>query len=157
MASEAELLVDVMAGRDMPCPVCDYNLRGIAQARCPECGAALRLEVGSENLVLGPWLVAIISLAMGAGFDGVVAVLMSFGLLVNPPVSPGETTVVLVILGVFITLAGLCAGGIAMLVARRKPWRRRRPRGQWRLAWIIFASVFVAHAAYGAALTRFIS
>lgn len=25
---------------DMPCPRCEYNLRGIAEARCPECGEA---------------------------------------------------------------------------------------------------------------------
>jgi hypothetical protein len=24
--------------RDLPCPLCDYNLRGIAEPRCPECG-----------------------------------------------------------------------------------------------------------------------
>lgn len=26
--------------RDVPCPLCDYNLRGIDGARCPECGHA---------------------------------------------------------------------------------------------------------------------
>src|SRR5262245_24135568 len=24
--------------RDVPCPLCDYNLRGLTEPRCPECG-----------------------------------------------------------------------------------------------------------------------
>lgn len=30
-----------LADRDVPCPACGYNLRGITTAACPECGAAL--------------------------------------------------------------------------------------------------------------------
>ena len=30
-----------LADRDLPCPKCKYNLKGIASARCPECGEQL--------------------------------------------------------------------------------------------------------------------
>src|SRR5687768_3906637 len=26
------------AEQDVPCPMCDYNLRGLIEPRCPECG-----------------------------------------------------------------------------------------------------------------------
>ena len=32
-----------LTDRDVPCPGCGYNLRGIAQARCPECERAVAL------------------------------------------------------------------------------------------------------------------
>ena len=41
--SEAELLKALLAERDLPCPVCGYNLRAIASTNCPECGAKLDL------------------------------------------------------------------------------------------------------------------
>lgn len=34
-----------MAEQDVPCPGCGYNLRGVAQDTCPECGATLHLTV----------------------------------------------------------------------------------------------------------------
>src|SRR3954452_18142580 len=30
----------VTTAGDFPCPLCDYNLRGLAEPRCPECGYA---------------------------------------------------------------------------------------------------------------------
>src|ERR1051326_1221584 len=37
-------LVGFLASRDVACPKCGYNLRGVESARCPECGE--RLELG---------------------------------------------------------------------------------------------------------------
>jgi hypothetical protein len=39
---EAERIRRYMAERDLPCPGCKYNLRGIAADACPECGRQLR-------------------------------------------------------------------------------------------------------------------
>ena len=74
-ATEADLLRALLAGRDVPCPVCAYNLRRITSANCPECGAQLDLRVASTDLKLGPWLVALFGLALPAGFVGVYAVI----------------------------------------------------------------------------------
>lgn len=73
-ATETELLRALLAARDMPCPVCAYNLRRITSANCPECGAQLDLRVASTDLKIGPWLVALFGLALPAGFVGVYAI-----------------------------------------------------------------------------------
>jgi hypothetical protein len=40
----AERVARYLEGRDVACPGCAYNLRGVRQDRCPECGRALTLE-----------------------------------------------------------------------------------------------------------------
>ncbi len=72
--SEAELLQAWLSSRDVPCPVCGYNLRSIEATRCPECGAKLDLRVGSTDLKIGLWLVGVISLALPLGFFGLVTI-----------------------------------------------------------------------------------
>lgn len=64
---DAKLLARAVADRDMPCPKCSYNVRGIESDKCPECGArlALRLAVGDTYLPYkGPWFVAILGIAV---------------------------------------------------------------------------------------------
>jgi DNA-directed RNA polymerase subunit RPC12/RpoP len=39
--ADAELLRSYLAERDVPCPKCGYNLRGVEQSKCPECGSAI--------------------------------------------------------------------------------------------------------------------
>lgn len=34
-----------LAGRDIPCPHCHYNLRGVTAPACPECGRAIELQL----------------------------------------------------------------------------------------------------------------
>lgn len=33
-----------LAGRDVACPACSYNLRDLREARCPECGCTLAIK-----------------------------------------------------------------------------------------------------------------
>jgi hypothetical protein len=72
-ASDAEALVAFLRERDVACPLCRYNLRGLASARCPECGRELRLSVGLLEPRQGAWLMAQISVAAGAGI-GLLAI-----------------------------------------------------------------------------------
>lgn len=65
-----ELLGTLLGRSDVSCPVCAYNLRGLNSTMCPECGASLQLQVGSSDLKLGPWLVALLGLALPLGFVG---------------------------------------------------------------------------------------
>ena len=44
-----ELVKIFLTDRDEPCAACGYNLRGVQEPRCPECGAAIRLIVDSES------------------------------------------------------------------------------------------------------------
>ncbi|MEX2218285.1 MAG: hypothetical protein WD749_05945 [Phycisphaerales bacterium] len=148
-AGDAALLSAWLAARDAPCPICSYNLRALRTPRCPECSAPLHLHVGSDNLRLGPWLLAVLAPALALGFDGVVSILLTIGVTLNPPVSPGEFQVVLAILGTFILLAAASLAGILVLVRKRRRWNRLSVRAQWRIAAVLFTAVGAGHALFG--------
>lgn len=40
-----ELVAEYLRYRDVPCPGCGYDLRGLGGRICPECGAALQLQL----------------------------------------------------------------------------------------------------------------
>ncbi len=44
-SDERTLLASYLRDRDVPCPGCGYNLRGITTDRCPECSRAIALHV----------------------------------------------------------------------------------------------------------------
>ena len=66
-SSEARALVEYLRDRDVVCPLCHYNLRGLDTPRCPECGRQLELRVGLTEPRQGAWLAALISSALPAG------------------------------------------------------------------------------------------
>ncbi len=41
---EAQRAADAFRDRDPRCPTCGYDLRGLQQLRCPECGARIRTD-----------------------------------------------------------------------------------------------------------------
>ena len=61
------MLLDFVAGRDCPCPVCQYNVRDLTAAVCPECGCALQLQVGTPTPRFGLILLLMGPLAAVAG------------------------------------------------------------------------------------------
>jgi hypothetical protein len=145
MDSHARLL-DHLAEHDEPCPICGYSLRGARDPRCPECSAPLELGVRSPNRILGPWVFAIVALALGLGFDGVMTLLMSIPLMLEP----GGAPVALKVLVAFFALAS--AGqltAIVWLARRRSSLQRLSPARQWASAWVIFGAAFIIHAAAG--------
>jgi hypothetical protein len=152
------LLQTFLAQTDAPCPVCDYNLRNLTTDRCPECSAHLHLRVGSENLTLGPWLGAVLSFALGVGFDAVMAliftVMFTVSRFANPPPAPYVTQQFIKALSVFFILTLSCSLAIFVLVRRRRRWMMMPRRVQWRCAAIIFGSVFLAHVIVGLLLAR---
>ncbi|MCH8152338.1 MAG: hypothetical protein IH830_08210 [Planctomycetes bacterium] len=92
--SEAELLKALLAERDLPCPVCGYNLRAIASTNCPECGATLDLRVGSTDLKLGPWVVSLLALSLSLGCVALYTIITGIPILLSPYArdSPGIFT-----------------------------------------------------------------
>ncbi len=81
--NEAELLQAWLSSRDVPCPVCDYNLRSIDSMTCPECGAKLDLRVGSTDLRIGLWLVGVLALSLSLGFLGLYSILFGVPMVVT--------------------------------------------------------------------------
>jgi hypothetical protein len=151
---DAAALIAFVATRDAPCPVCSYNLRGLSEPRCPECAAPLHLQVGSENLRLGAWFAAALSLALALGFDSVVSVMISVGLAIAPPRSWGQLRPVLTMLGGFLALAAVCGVSVWALYRGRRRFTRQGRRAQRAWAAGIFMAVFLTHALYGAIVTR---
>ncbi|MCH8343570.1 MAG: hypothetical protein IH983_06245 [Planctomycetes bacterium] len=126
--SEAELLKALLAERDLPCPVCGYNLRAIASSNCPECGAKLDLRVGSTDLQLGPWLAALFA---GALPLGIVSFVLVIGLGAGDPI----------LFAVFFVGALAYTMLLAVLVRKRRAfWKQPRKR-QW---WLAVCSAIVS-------------
>ena len=71
--NDDQFLLDFIRDRDILCPCCQYDLRNLTVARCPECGNRLRLSVGYVEPSRTAWVVALIGLAAGAGLGLVIA------------------------------------------------------------------------------------
>ena len=65
--AEPRALIDYLRDRDVACPLCEYNLRGLTVPRCPECGRELALRVGLVEPRQGAWIAALIATALPAG------------------------------------------------------------------------------------------
>src|SRR5688572_33486872 len=74
---DACALVDYLRERDVACPLCRYNLRGLQTSRCPECGRALTLGVWLAEPRMAAWVVALVPSLLSAG----VGVLMVFAMI----------------------------------------------------------------------------
>jgi hypothetical protein len=57
-APRPRLLEQFLASRDVSCPRCRYNLRGLRCSSCPECGSALQLVVAVDpaHWLDAPWI-----------------------------------------------------------------------------------------------------
>lgn len=146
-SARERLLREFLSSNDAACPVCGYNLRGLLAATCPECNAPLALGVTSENLSIGPWVLAIVSFAMAAGFDGVVATIVSVAMIANPPPHWMPYTMV----GMFMVLAIASLACVVTVVRKRKRWAFQTRRIQRRWALMCLGGVFTLHACIGIA------
>ena len=79
---EPHELVRFLAERDVPCPGCTYNLRGLTSDRCPECNQPLTLSVRLVDPKMGAFLFAVIGIGMALGFCTLV---LMWGLIQGAP------------------------------------------------------------------------
>ncbi|MCC6320675.1 MAG: hypothetical protein IT438_04470 [Phycisphaerales bacterium] len=73
-SGDGEDLVRYLSTRDVSCPACGYNLRGLTADKCPECNQHLELRVALSEPRLGPYLAAMLGLLAGGGAAFVVVV-----------------------------------------------------------------------------------
>ena len=77
-ALDRQALIEFLRERDMACPLCHYNLRGLMSPRCPECGRDLELRIGLSEPRQGAWLTAPIALTAMAGIGLMIAIVVCF-------------------------------------------------------------------------------
>ena len=65
---DAQRLREWLADHDVECPLCKYNLRGLVEPRCPECGNGLTLGVSLVEPFLAAWIATVSALLPPAGF-----------------------------------------------------------------------------------------
>ena len=66
-ASSDAQLIEFVRDRDVACPSCDYNLRGLTQSRCPECGEQVGLTVALVDPYATAWIVLAVMICGSAG------------------------------------------------------------------------------------------
>ena len=134
------LLSMFLRGRDVPCPLCGYNLRDLTQQQCPECRHELLLTVG----VTKPRFLWFLLAMTPCTFAGIAAGLALIPMIVQGLAGAGPppaVIVTLVLLGLVSALGGL------MLIRHRFAFLRQEPRRQRRLAvavWMIHALALLA-------------
>jgi hypothetical protein len=72
---ESELLLRYVRERDVACPLCGYNVRGLTSTRCPECGRELRLTLGLLEPYQAAW-VALVGILCASGGFGLFCIFM---------------------------------------------------------------------------------
>ena len=145
--SDERALLDWLSTRDASCPICDYGLRGIPEAQCPECAAPLELAVATPRAVHAPWVFAVVSFSMALGFDAVVATMISVMTVVSASYNQPAPYV---LFGGFFLAASLCGYGLVRTIRGRRRWLRRGVKEQWSRARLVFFVVGGAHASAGA-------
>ncbi len=128
-STDAAALRAFLAERDVPCPGCGYNLRGLTGAVCPECGAPLTMEAIRLSLRRSggaPVVAAGVGLLMFSVFalpSAAFVLIMSAGMLLGSRGGRGVESALII--------AGLGATGLLMfaspLLAARW-WDRWEPR-----------------------------
>jgi hypothetical protein len=139
--SDDAALLSFVATRDIPCPVCGYNLRGNESIRCSECGATLQLRVGSLDLKLAPWLVALLGTALPMGAVGLIVTGMLF--MMRRFADPNAARVT----GALIALFILYGAVIHFLVQKRRKLWSARCSNQWRITGIVLLLNAIAFSA----------
>lgn len=143
----APSLRSFLAEQDAPCPSCGYNLRGLTGGFCPECHEALELRVGLVHRKLGAFVTALVGLAAGAGFGGMLLVYFLFVLATRASGSRGLRSFA------FITGGGLLVEGMLLvLLVRRRAWFVQRGpwarRGMAAGAWALTLAVLILFMAF---------
>ena len=73
--TDSDLRRQYLVERDVSCPGCGYNLRGLAAGACPECNQDLELGIKLASPRIGRLVAALTGLAVGAGGSGAVLAL----------------------------------------------------------------------------------
>lgn len=113
MSQHNDILRQFLEAEDVTCPVCRYQLQGLTDNRCPECGKELTLHVRPVESHMRRFVVACVGLSMGFGFFAIFLGMTIIGFIVQGGGWPPGY--------IFATVVGLTAAeGVALLILVKK-------------------------------------
>jgi hypothetical protein len=132
MKSDDDALIHWLADRDVPCPLCNYNLRALTTPRCPECGNDLRLSVISTDRSAKPWITLAVAVCGSAGMGFIFScIVLKEGLHDGPLIDAPLVFFILTI-----------PGPIILLRTRRR-YQRLSRKSQWTIS-LLAAAIVIA-------------
>lgn len=131
MDATGELLRNFLAGRDVACPHCEYNLRDLKGEVCPECGEKINLRIGLGEPRQGLLIAGLIGLSAGAGFNALVLIYYLVQQIRTPQVPWDKPITCLVT-----NIGGLLVVGTAMALWLYR-WRSIRRRAFQSRLWLM--------------------
>jgi DNA-directed RNA polymerase subunit RPC12/RpoP len=115
----ADLLRRFLAGRDVVCPQCGYNLRDLMGDRCPECGEKIVLRVNLAEVKQKLLIAGLVGISAGVGLNGLLLIYVCIRCMIDGWRGGFDTRFTLINLIGFVAEAGAL---IFWLVC----WRRIR-------------------------------
>lgn len=144
-------LLNFLHERDVNCPTCQYNLRNLTSDTCPECGEVIELRIGSTSGMRTWALVGTISMALGAGFQVSLALLIAIVTFFRgmPPRGIGLTAVVAFVFFLFHSVILMIWIRQHHQIARRNTNRVKRIAILMLLATLSLAGTIITVFVYG--------
>lgn len=133
-------LLEFLRDRDVPCPLCGYNLRNLTRPECPECRQDLSLTVGVER----PRIDLLIATITPCTFSGIAAALLLIPITLSLIMGGGPPPWFVYATDGFGWLSGLAA---LVLLKRRFAFIRLPRRTQILCAaatWAVHVAAFIA-------------
>ena len=141
---EVDLLRRYLAGRDVACPMCGYNLRDLLGDRCPECGDQLELVVSPLEPKQAAVITGLVLLSAGTGLNGLLLIYWVYALMHRAMMGPILDRF-LYANAVWFAVEG---SALAIWIGHWKTIRRLGPASRWLLAvgccgFLMIAGLFV--------------
>lgn len=147
-ASDLAALREYLTERDVACPSCAYNLRGLTVDRCPECNEFLVLRVSMAEPKLGAWLGTLSGLLACCGGALICVLLVVYLSIFEKGWPRGREFFPVVVYPVLILIVeGVLVGWLASTRGRR--WfRAHNPRARRCMVVVSWSALFLAVAAF---------